>query len=81
MEKTIVRVFEDKGFAKNTLRCVPEIGKWYKFQAKAAQELTGYGKVVKIVDDSHIEVIKYFEIPSYRPYGGHKWFDDLPYAI
>lgn len=58
-----------------------EVGKWYKFDVLGSNELMGYGKVVAINDDGTCEVEKYFELPSYRPYASHHWFDDLPMAI
>ena len=43
--------------------------------------MVGFGKVVRVIDEEHAEVERYFELPSYRPYAASKWYDSLPMAI
>lgn len=40
-----------------------------------------YAKVVEVADNyESVKVIKEFEVPSWRPYSGKKWYDNLPWA-
>ena len=58
------------------------VGHWYSFGVvSVGQQMVGYGKIVEIDDEGYALVDKYFELPSYRPYAAHKWFDNLPCAI
>lgn len=66
----------------NCYKKAVEVGKWFKFDRLCpGQTMVGYGKVVNIINEDEVEVEKYFELPSYRPYSAPKWFDNLPYAI
>ncbi len=67
--------FGSKAYCKKA-----EVGKWYKFDGIIGNVI-GYGKIVSFIDDDRVEVEKYFELPSYRPYAAHNWYDDLPFAI
>ena len=74
---TDTKKFGSKAFLKNV-----EVGKWFKFNClSVGQEMIGYGKVIAILENGYVEVEKYFELPSYRPYAARTWFDNLPFAI
>lgn len=81
METTSARLFSRHDFGhKGMMRAVEvQVGNWYKFQV--SNEILGYGKVTRITNDGYCEVEKYFELPKYRPYASHNWFDDLKYAL
>ena len=84
METIIAHLFDKKLLGTKGLARARqvEVGKWYKFDVICAgQDMVGYGKVVRIIDETSVEVEKYFELPSYRPYASTNWFDRLPYAI
>lgn len=78
MNKTKYLLRKSK-FSKGAKIEVPQIGKWYKFETISND--IGYGKVVAILENDTVEVEKYFELPSYRPYAAHNWYDYLPWAI
>lgn len=84
METKLAKLFKVEDFsmkARSRLEHV-QVGKWYKFDANAIGfNGTGYGKVVRIIDEKTVEVEKYFELPDYRPYASTKWYDSLPLAI
>lgn len=81
MEVKEVRVFRKDEYGKKAYVKEVEVGKWYIFPCiKLGEDLTAYGKVVSI-DGEIVKVVKYFTLPSYRPYAAHKWFDDLPMAV
>lgn len=76
-----VKLAKRNQFGSKARLAKAEVGKWYAFTTLRVQPTTGYGKVVAILDDEYVEVEKWFELPDYRPYACHKWFDDLPFAI
>ena len=66
-------------FQYNPKKEVPEVGKWYQFYCMGNKER--YAKVVEIVGNyESVKVVKSFEVPSWRPYSGRKWYDNLPWA-
>lgn len=76
------RLFKQEQLGKKAYAKQVEVGKWYKFDVlSCGQQMTGFGKVVAINNDGTCEVEKYFELPSYRPYAAHNWYDGLPMAI
>ena len=76
--KTLPRV-NNRLFMLGLKKEVPEVGKWYKFQGCGNK--VRYAKVVEVADDyESVKVIKEFELPSWRPYSGTKWYDNLPWA-
>ena len=78
----IKKVADPKNFGSKAYLKKAEVGKWFKFDVVSVSESkTGYGKVVAILENGEVEVEKYFELPSYRPYAAHAWYDDLPFAI
>lgn len=80
MEKA--RLFKKEELGKKAYSQKIEIGKWFKFAVvSVGEKKVGYGKVVEIIDEEYCLVEKYFELPSYRPYAAHHWYDDLPMAI
>lgn len=82
METTIIR-FRNDGFSKRAYTKQVEVGKWFKFsQLCVGQDMIGYGKVVRIVEENVVEVEKYFELPACRPYAAKDvWYEKLPFAI
>lgn len=69
--------FGSKAFVKE-----PEVGKWFKFDVTSVGAArVGYGKIVAIIDDETVEVEKYFEKASYRPFDAPAWYDNLPFAV
>lgn len=66
-------------FGKKAKIAYPQVGRWYVFEA--ADGYIGYGKVTSILNNNRVEVEKYFELPSYRPYAAHAWYDNLPWAV
>ena len=82
MERKIVRLANAKEFGSKAYLKEVEVGKWFKFDIiSIGQDKVGYGKVTAILEDGKVEVEKYFELPSYRPYAARAWYDSLPYAI
>jgi len=82
METTIARLFNKKDLGSKANAQKVEAGKWYKFEVLTpGQRMVGFGKVVRVIDEEHAEVERYFELPSYRPYAASKWYDSLPMAI
>lgn len=82
MERKIVRLANAKEFGSKAYLREAQVGKWYKFEVRnIGANATGYGKVTAILEDGKVEVEKYFELPSYRPYAATSWYDKLPYAI
>lgn len=78
----IVKIRNKNEYGKKAYLKEVEVGKWFKFSIiNVGQNMVAYGKVIKILNDDEVEVEKYFELPSYRPYAATSWFDKLPYAI
>ena len=68
-------------FQYNPKKEIPEVGKWYKFDVGLGGNKVRYAKVVEIVGNyESVKVVKKFEVPSWRPYSGKKWYDNLPWA-
>ena len=77
----IIKLADQSRYGKKAYLKPAEEGKWFKFSVTSiGEDMIGYGKIVKI-ENGYAEVEKYFELPSYRPYAAHKWFDNLPFAI
>ena len=82
METTVVKLSRKSDFGKKAYTKQAEVGKWFKFDViQPGEQMVGFGKVVALLEDGKVEVEKYFELPSYRPYASRKWFDELPFAI
>lgn len=82
METKVVKLADKSRFGSKAYLKEAEVGKWYKFdKICVGEQMVGYGKIVNILEDGYVEVGKYFELPSYRPYATHNWYDNLPYAI
>ena len=82
METTIIRLTGKELFGSKAFTKKVEVGKWFKFnKISIGTEMIGYGKIVNVLNEEEVEVEKYFELPSYRPYAAQKWYDSLPYAI
>lgn len=81
METKLVSVAKREDFGSKAYLEKTVVGHWYKFIHTGISNNCGYGKVVAINDDGTVEVVKYFELPDYRPYASRNWFDSLPYAI
>ena len=78
----VVKLEKANRFGSKAFLRKVEIGKWFKFNViSIGEDMVGYGKVVAILNEEEVEVEKYFELPSYRPYAVKKWYDDLPFAI
>lgn len=76
------RLFKKEDLGKRAYFKEVEVGKWFKFDVLVVgEDRIGYGKVVAINEDGSVEVEKYFELPTYRPYAAHNWFDNLPMAV
>lgn len=79
---TEVTINSRKQFGSKAYLQKIEVGKWFAFDVvTVGTSMTGYGKVVAINDDGTATVDRYFQLPSYRPYAAHKWFDSLPFAV
>lgn len=71
--------FGKKAYLENV-----QVGHWYKFCTMISapgEDVIGYGKVVAVNGDGTVDVVKFFKLPSYRPYAAPAWYDRLPYAI
>src|SRR5574344_1755801 len=76
-----IALSQNKVFGAKAIVEAPAVGRWYKFLCHCIGESKiTYGKVTKVNSDGTIDCEKCFDMPEYRPYGGHKWFDDLPWA-
>ena len=70
----------DSLFQYGAKKEIPQVGKWYKFKVYFGN-IDRYAKVVEIVGNyESVKVVKTFEVPSWRPYSGKKWYDNLPWA-
>lgn len=77
----IVEPFKIENLGKKANAEKIKIGKWYMFESiSVCQNFVKYGKVVKI-ENNEVYAEKVFELPSYRPFVGKKWFDYLPMGI
>lgn len=82
MELTKVRLFKKSDLGSKAYSQNVAVGRWFKFYVPSCgEDLVGFGKVVRIIDENFVEVEKYFELPDYRPYASTNWYDRLPMAI